>query len=144
MQGVNPIFMGLCREGYAARMYKPTPKEAALLLILLLNGRGFGMGGKPARVSELTLRRLWKRQRLTEQFLQEVEEWLLSAGWALVFAGSTFGAVRVDAVENWHRLSSKRLDDEIDKVGRGDFNFGDLERRFLAADGDQTDADSDE
>ena len=68
----------------------------------------------------------------------------MSAGWTLVFAGSTFGAVRVEAVENWSRLSSKRLADEIEEVRRGDFDFADLERRFLAGRANLTDADSDE
>ena len=127
-------------------MYKPNPKEAALLLLRLIEeGRpAWGRGEKPVRLSRLTLSRLWSRQRLTEEFLQEAEEWLLTGGWALVFAGSTFGAVRVEAVKNWSRLSFKLLADEIDEVGRGDFNFDDLERRFLAGRGDQTEADSDE
>ena len=112
-------------------MYKPSPREAALLLLRLITEesrtRGFSRTEKTVRLSERTLKRLWNRERLTEQFLEEVQEWLLSGGWALVFAGSTFGAARVDAVENWSRVSFRRLARELDDVVRGEFDFNQLE-----------------
>jgi endonuclease YncB( thermonuclease family) len=37
---------------------------------------------------------------MTDPFLDDVAEWLLSAGWALFFASSTYAAVRLDAGEN--------------------------------------------
>jgi hypothetical protein len=80
-----------------------------------------------ARLSELTLRRLWLRERLTEEFLNEVREWLLTAGWALVDAGSTYAAVKTDAVENWPRVAAKNIEAEILEVDSGKFNFEKLE-----------------
>jgi hypothetical protein len=109
--------------------YKPTPKECALLLLRLVEEREERRKQKMTRVrlAEMTLKHLWNRQRLTEQFLREVEEWLLTAGWALVYAGSTFGAVKIETVENWPRASSKRITDEIAAVSSGKFKFADLE-----------------
>ncbi len=80
-----------------------------------------------ARLAEITLKRLWNRNRLEEQFLAEVSEWLLTAGWALLFAGSTYGVVRTSVVENWSPISSKRIQPELDAVAAGQFDFTNLE-----------------
>ena len=80
-----------------------------------------------ARLAEITLKRLWNRNRLEEQFLAELSEWLLTAGWALLFAGSTYGAVRTSVVENWSPISSKRIQPELDAVAAGQFDFTKLE-----------------
>jgi hypothetical protein len=110
-------------------MYKPDGREAAMLLLRAIKERG-ERRGKPmtrARLSRVTLKRLWNREQLTEQWLDEVNEWLLSAGWTLVFAGRTFGAVKTDIVENWPRIASKNLADVIDDVKQGSFDFSRLE-----------------
>jgi hypothetical protein len=75
------------------------------------------------RLAEITLKRLWARHRLPDDFLREVEDWLFRAGWALFYAGTTFAAVRTTAVNGWPRLSSKRLTDELAEVARGEFDF---------------------
>ena len=85
------------------------------------------------RLAEITLKRLWNRQRLSEQFLAEVSEWLLSAGWALIFAGSTHAAVRIDAVENWPAVSSKLILDEVKAAANGRGDFKKLEYLFQRA-----------
>jgi hypothetical protein len=124
--------------------YKPDPKECALLLLRLVEDREQGRKQKMTRVrlAEMTLKHLWNRQRLTERFLREVEEWLLTAGWALVYAGSTFGAVKIETVENWPRVSWKRIADEIDEVVSGKFKFAGLEH-FLATERTRPRADDD-
>jgi hypothetical protein len=100
-----------------------------MLLLRAIQERG-ERRGKPmtrARLSRVTLKRLWNREQLTDSWLDEVNEWLLSAGWTLVYAGRTFGAVKTDVVENWPRIASKYLNDEIDDVKRGAFDFAQLE-----------------
>jgi hypothetical protein len=109
--------------------YKPNPRECALLLLRMIEERE-GRRKKPmtrVRVSELSLKRRWNRQRLTPDLLSEVGEWMLTAGWALFDAGTTYGAVKVDAAENWPSVSSKRTDGELKNVTTGDFNFTKLE-----------------
>jgi hypothetical protein len=110
-------------------MYKPTGKEAALILLWALEERG-QRRGKPmtrARLSRLTLTRLWNRKQLTDAWIHEVNEWLLSAGWVLIEAGATFGVVKTDVVANWPRVASKHTNDVLDQVARGAFDFTRLE-----------------
>jgi hypothetical protein len=75
----------------------------------------------------MTLKRLWNRESLTDPWLAEVNEWLLSAGWTLLHAGSTFGVVRTSVVENWPRIASKRIQEVLDQVARGNFDFSKIE-----------------
>jgi hypothetical protein len=110
-------------------VYKPSGREAAMLLLRAIEERG-QRRCKPmtrVRVSRVTLKRLWNREQLTEPWLDEVNEWLLSAGWTLVFAGRTFGVVKTEVVENWPRIASKYLNDDIEDVKQGAFDFSRLE-----------------
>ena len=59
-----------------------------------------------------------------------MQDWLLRAGWAFFFADRSFGMIKLDAVESWTRLGSKRIADELDAVAKGDFDFAPL--RHLA------------
>ena len=104
----------------STRPYQPDALECAILLLLLL------MQPKErtrARVAEITLKRLWQRRRLGDEFLCEVQEWLFRAGWALFYAGTTFGLVRIKSVEGWPRVTSRDLEAELEKVVRGRFDF---------------------
>jgi hypothetical protein len=116
----------------AGGFHKPTPREAAMLFLRLIEAADEERE-KPltrVRLAEITLKRLWNRERLSEQFIADLSEWLLGAGWALIFAGSTYAAVRVDAVENWPAVSSKRIIDEIEAAAAGRYDFGKLEHLF--------------
>jgi hypothetical protein len=107
-----------------ARPYRPDAQECAILLLLLIQPRGLRRRGYTRfRLAEITLKRLWNRDRLRDEFLQEVEEWLFRAGWALFYAGTTFGLVKTEAVEGWPRVTSKELEAELQKVARGEFDF---------------------
>ncbi len=99
------------------RLFQPTAREAALLVLHLL-GAG-GMDRRPvsrARLTEITIRRLWRRTRVAEGFLLEVQEFLLSAGWVLFWAGSSYAIIKVAAVEGWPRMSSKRIEDDLQRL----------------------------
>jgi hypothetical protein len=114
--------------------YKPTPRECVLLFLLLVRERQ-DRRGKPtsrARLSEITLKRLWNREALTRPFLDEVQEWLLSVGWTLIYAGSTYAAVKVDSVLDWPPHSAKRLAPELSLVAQGTYDFAELERTLLS------------
>jgi hypothetical protein len=122
-------------QKYRFKMYKPNGREAALLLLRLIETRD-DEREKPmtrVRLAEITLKRLWNRELLTEQFLSDVSEWLLSAGWALFFAGTTYAAVQIGAVENWPAISSKRMSDDLRKVHRGEFDFDLLEHLLIGS-----------
>ena len=70
------------------------------------------------RVSPGTLRLLWKRERLTQAWIDEVNEFLLGAGWVLIDAGKTYGLVRTEVVQNWPRLTYKLVEQEFENMGR--------------------------
>jgi hypothetical protein len=110
-------------------MHKLSGREAALILLYALAERGQRRGKEltRARVSQVSLKRLWNRENLNEAWLAEVNDWLLSAGWTLVYAGTTFGVVKKGVVENWPRIASKRIQDVLDQVASGRFEFEKLE-----------------
>jgi hypothetical protein len=64
---------------------------------------------------------------LDEAWLREVNDWLLSANWTLVHAGTTFGIVKKSVVENWPRVAASRIQDVLDQVVTGRFEFDELE-----------------
>lgn len=107
------------------KICKPDAQECAILLLVLAGKeRGEQREVSRFRLSEITLKRLWGRHRLGDDFLAEVQEWLFRAGWALFYAGTTFAMVKTKAVEGWPRVSSKRLQDELQDVAEGEFDFG--------------------
>jgi hypothetical protein len=120
--------------GITLNRYKPTPRECMLLFLLLVQERQ-DRRTKPtsrARLSEITLKRLWNREVLGRPFLEEVQEWLLTAGWTLIYAGSTYAAIKVDSVLDWPRHSAKRLASELNLVAQGIYDFTELEERLVA------------
>jgi hypothetical protein len=68
------------------------------------------------------------RERLSDQFLQEVSSWFLSAGWALIDAGTTFGAVKTRGINDWPRISTKNLDATLRKVRDGEYGAKEFAR----------------
>jgi hypothetical protein len=105
--------------GRSSRPQQPDALECAVLLLLLVRPKK----SSRIRLAEITLKRLWKRRRLDDEFLREVQEWLFRAGWALFYAGATFGLVKTKAVEGWPRVTSKELATELAEVDRGQFDF---------------------
>jgi hypothetical protein len=106
------------------RPYLPDAQECAILLLLLIQPRGLRRKEHTRfRLAEITLKRLWGRHRLQDDFVREVTEWLFRAGWALFHAGTTFGLVKTESVEGWPRVTSKELEAELHEVVRGQFNF---------------------
>jgi hypothetical protein len=95
-----------------------------LVLLRLLEMRNEETSGvSRVRLSELTLRRLWGRNRISEELLAEIQEWLWRGGWSLFYAQTTYAAVRTSAVLSWTRLSSKRMAEDLHKIQDGTFDF---------------------
>jgi hypothetical protein len=114
----------------------PDARESAILLLLLIDTRE---ATTRVRLSEITLKRLWGRHRLTDEFLLDVTEWLFRGGWALFHAGTTFALVKMTVVANWPRLSSKRIAHTIKQVQEGEFDFE--KHTHLVANPNDTDTD---
>src|SRR5215211_6332792 len=72
------------------------------------------------------------RRRISPEFVEEVAEWLSGADFTLFFAGTTYAVVKTSVVENWPRITSKRLSSELLEVARGAYDFSKLERLLPA------------
>ena len=125
--------------------FRPTAFQSALLLLRLHQSRDEEKAKDKAktkpktkpkdkeekgvtrfRVSELTLKRICGRPRLHPEFLIEMQDWLLRAGWAFFFADRSFGMIKLEAVESWTRLGSKRIATELDDVAKDGFEWAPL------------------
>ncbi|QJP14618.1 hypothetical protein G3545_13770 [Starkeya sp. ORNL1] len=122
---------------------KPTPRESALLLALLIRRKEeeSGKALTRVRVAEISLRRLWLRNKLTDNFISEVKEWFEDSGWALIETGTTYAAIKITTIDGWARLSSKRLAAEINSVRSGRFEFSSIEHLLQPTDASDEDGD---
>jgi hypothetical protein len=64
--------------------------------------------------------------------VEEVAEWLSGADITLFFAGTTYAVVRTSVVENWPRVTSKRLSADLLEVAQGSYKWSKLERLLPA------------
>ena len=69
---------------------------------------------------------------LTGFIVEDVAEWLSGVDITLFFAGSTYALVRTSVVENWPRITSKRLSADLQAVAQGAYDFSTLERLLAA------------
>jgi hypothetical protein len=128
------------------RYHQPTSRECALLVLRLLqvrqeeiNERKESREVSRARISQSTIRKLSGRSQVPTDFLIEVQEFLLAAGWALFCIGPThYAIIKLKAVRGWARTSSNRIDDELKAVARGKYDFAALEKLLLL---DESEAD---
>jgi hypothetical protein len=104
-------------------------KECALLLLRLIDAKETESGRTLSRfrVAEISLRRIWGRQRITPEFVGDVNEWLARAGRTLFFAGNSYAVILTSAVDSWSRLSSKWIAREIEEALAGAYDFAALE-----------------
>lgn len=102
----------------------PDAQERALLLLRLLEIRNEELPAvSRVRLSELTLKRLWGRDRISRDLLDDTQEWLSRGGWTLFYARTTYAAIKISAVLGWSRLSSKRMSVELEQILDGDFGL---------------------
>jgi hypothetical protein len=134
------------KEVKGEHAYQPTPRECAMLLLRLIEAKQTEAGKDVTRtrLSEATLRKLWRRSRLTTEFVHEVQEWLFMAGWVLFFAGSNYAMINIRVVDAWVRIAAKRLATEIADVRRGKFDFAGLEHLLLLTEEDAEDSEETE
>jgi hypothetical protein len=103
-----------------------TDADCALMILVSLRERASrrapGKGLTRARFTRLTLKRLCDRETITQAWIDRVNEFLLKAGWILVDAGTTYGAVKVSIVENWPRATSKNVMTDLATLKQGKFD----------------------
>jgi hypothetical protein len=113
----------------AVPRHTPTARECALLLLRLIQAKEEDSGKALSRfrVAEISLKRIWGRHRITPDFVDDVNGWLLYAGRVVFYAGGSYGVILVSAVESWSRLASKRIAPEIEQALAGTCDFTTLE-----------------
>jgi hypothetical protein len=116
-------------------MTELTDRQCALMILASLEERGSRRAdGKVltrARFTRLTLKNLCDREMITQAWIDRVNESLMKAGWVLIDAGTTYGAVKVSVVENWPRAISKNLKNlksDLADVKKGASEWNKLER----------------
>jgi hypothetical protein len=110
------------------RASRPDERQCAMLVAHLLATKQQEVPGiSRARLSEITLQRLFKRRRISPELLADVQEWLFRAGWVLFFAGTTYAVVNMKVIDGWGRISSKRIGADLDQVDEGGFAYDALE-----------------
>jgi hypothetical protein len=107
---------------------KVNAKQAALLILRALEARSEARGQmlSRGRFSRLALRLLWGRREWPP--LVELNEWLAPAGWVMVWDGANYmGALRLSVVQDWPRVSTAGLDEELEAIDRRQFDFEKLD-----------------
>jgi hypothetical protein len=127
------------REPMPMRKTKPDARQCALLLLALLEKRATKRNRtlSRARLSELTLRKLWQRNSFGPSFVFAVNEWLNDVSWAIFFAGTTYGAVRTGVVESWTTVAAKWLAEDADAIAGGTYDYADLEQTLFSENNDE-------
>jgi hypothetical protein len=122
----------------------PTQRQCALLILRLIRAReeefetrGLKRNVSRARISQNTIRKLCGRSQISPDFLLEVQEYLLAAGWALFCIGPThYAIIKLASVLGWSRISSKRIAEELKLVPRGNFPWKEHENLLTSQQAD--------
>ena len=98
------------------------PTEVAELVVYLSRAYDDEKGTETTRyrISADTLRRISGRASLRDSFLDDWESEMCHLGWSVLRVGDHFGLIHTKAISGWHRVSSRRISTEIDKIRQGD------------------------
>lgn len=66
------------------------------------------------RFSYATLAFIANRQRLSPEFLKELDDVLVELGWSFINMGDSFAIVKTEKINQWTKLAYKRVEDLID------------------------------
>lgn len=66
------------------------------------------------RFSYSTLAFIANRQRLSPDFLMELDNELVELGWSFINMGDSFAIVKTDKINQWTKLAHKRVEDLVD------------------------------
>lgn len=66
------------------------------------------------RFSYSTLAFIANRQRLSPEFLKELDDVLVELGWSFINMGDSFAIVKTEKINQWTKLAYKRVEDLVD------------------------------
>src|SRR3954451_23405066 len=96
-----------------------TPREFAGVLGQLRQALSRSVPAKRVRLPLLVARRLCGREALTIGFVEETNESLAKLGLALAPLPTTLVLVDIDAVYNWKRPSTRKVDEILVSINQG-------------------------
>ena len=66
------------------------------------------------RFSYTTLAFIANRQRLSPEFLKELDDVLVELGWSFINMGDSFAIVKTEKINQWTKLAYKRVENLVD------------------------------
>lgn len=66
------------------------------------------------RFSYTTLAFIANRQRLSSEFLKELDDVLVELGWSFINMGDSFAIVKTEKINQWTKLAYKRVENLVD------------------------------
>lgn len=66
------------------------------------------------RFSYSTLTFIANRQRLSHEFLKELDDVLIELGWSFINMGDSFAIVKTEKINQWTKLAYKRVESLVD------------------------------
>lgn len=105
------------------KTYQPTPAEIALLTILMIQRYEKERSKEVIRfrISRNTFKRLSIRERLRDSLIDEwVDIMALDYDWIVFVHNEEFIFIKKDATQSWTKIASKRCDDIIRRLRKGD------------------------
>jgi hypothetical protein len=144
---VTPMESGDEAAGEPNPPLLPSEWQCALLILRLIQARedefkerGLERKISRARLSQNTIRKLCCRSQIPPDFLLEIQEYLLTAGWALFSVGPThYAIIKLESILGWSRISSKRIAEELALVPRREFPWKKYEDLLAAEQTEDTD-----
>ena len=106
-----------------AQPYLPTSSEIALLVVLLIQRYSTERGKEVSRfrLARNSLRRLAIRARLRDALVDEwVDVMALEHGWLVFADAEEFLLLKKESTATWTKIATKRCDDLIKRLKRGD------------------------
>jgi hypothetical protein len=106
-----------------SRPYQPDAAELAMLTVILIQryAKERGKDVSRFRLARNSLRRLAIRDRLRDTF---VEEWAdvmaLEYNWLVFMHADEFLLLRAETTQTWTKVATKRCDDLIKRLHRGE------------------------
>jgi hypothetical protein len=99
-----------------------TSRQVAVLIVhlVLAYDKEKGKTTTRFRISGRTLRALSSRVHLRESLINEVIDEMSAWGWAMFPVGDHFALIRVEVVDGWPRIASKRIREVLRRAHEGD------------------------
>lgn len=117
------------------KTYQPTASELAILTLLMIQRYESERGKEVSRLkmSRNSLKKLAIRDRLRDSIIDEwIDVMALEHKWITFIHDEEFLLIKSDATQSWTKIASKRCDDIIKRLRKGDSSaISDVENEIV-------------